>query len=68
MPKVPQHPDLGRLKAVDPEWYRVEPGDELWRVYFRSGEHPSRWSQFRTFGPIDARFGHQLEGEADTGR
>ena len=68
MPKVPQHPDLGRLKAVEPEWYRVEPGHELWRVYFRSGEHPSHWSQFRAFGPIDARFDHQLEGEADTGR
>ena len=68
MPKVPQYPDLDRLNSTDPEWRPVEPGDELWRVYFRGGEHPSRWNQFRTFGPIDARFDHQLEGQPDTGR
>lgn len=68
MPKVPQHPDLDRLISTGPEWYAVEPGDELWRVYFRSGEHPSRWNQFRTFGPTDARFDHQLEGQPDPGR
>ncbi len=68
MPKVPQHPNLGRLESVEPEWYPVEPGDELWRVYFRGGEHPSRWNQFRTFGPADARFDHHLEDRADTGR
>ena len=62
MPKVPQHPDLVRLRSVEPEWYRVEPGEEMWRVYFRSGEHPSHWSRFRTLGPIDARFDHQLAG------
>ena len=68
MPRVPQHPDLDRLNSTDPEWHPVEPGDELWRVYFRSGEHPSRWNQFRTFGPTDARFDHQLEGQPDTSR
>ena len=68
MPKVPQRPDLGRLNSTDPEWYRVEAGDQLWRVYFRDGEHPTRWNQFRTFGPADARFDHQLEGQSDTDR
>ena len=68
MPKVPQYPDLDKLKSTDPEWYPVEPGDELWRVYFRAGEHPTRWNQFRTFGPTDARFDHHREGKADTGR
>ncbi len=68
MPKVPQHPNLGRLESVKPEWHRVEPGNELWRVYFRSGEHPSRWNQFRAYGPTDARFDHHLEDQADTGR
>lgn len=68
MPKVPQRPDLDRLSSTDPEWYRVEVGDELWRVYFRDGDHPTRWSQFRTFGPTDARFDHHLKGQSDTGR
>lgn len=65
MPKVPQHPELDRLRSTDPEWYSLESGEPLWRVYFRSGAHPSRWNQFRTFGPTDARFGHQLEGRTD---
>jgi len=60
--KVPQHPDLDRLESTVPQWHAVEPGELLWRVYFRSGEHPSRWHQFRTFGPTDARFDHHLEG------
>ena len=68
MPKVPQHPGLDRLDSTNPEWCPVEPGDQLWRVYFRGGEHPSRWNQFRSFGPTDARFDHHLEGEPDTGR
>lgn len=68
MPKVPQHPDLERLRSTDPAWYSLRPGDELWRVYFRAGEHPSRWDQFRTFGPTDARFDHHLVGDPDAGR
>ena len=67
MPKVPQHPDLERLDSTAPAWYALKPGDELWRVYFRGGEHPSRWNQFRTFGPTDARFDHQFEGRPHTG-
>ncbi|MDE0224964.1 MAG: RES family NAD+ phosphorylase [Gammaproteobacteria bacterium] len=68
MPKVPQYPNLDTLDSTAPEWRSVEPGDELWRVYFRGGEHPSRWNQFRTFGPTDARFDHQLEGQPAKGR
>ena len=37
-------------------------------MYFRGGEHPSHWSQFRTFGPIDARFDHPMEDQAGAGR
>ena len=68
MAKVPLHPNVDRLHSTDAEWHIVEPGDELWRVYFRSGAHPSRWNQFRTFGPTDARFDHQVEGQQRAGR
>lgn len=68
MPKVPQHPNLDRLNSTEPEWHHIEPGDELWRVYFRGGEHPSLWNQLRTFGPADARFDHQPEGQPDISR
>ena len=30
----------------------------LWRIYFRTGAHPSRWNGFRSFGPTGARFDH----------
>ncbi|MCY3839848.1 MAG: RES family NAD+ phosphorylase [Gammaproteobacteria bacterium] len=65
---VPQHPDLDRLESTEPQWHSVEPGELLWRVYFRSGEHPSRWNQFRVFGPTDARFDHHLEDSPGAGR
>ena len=65
MPKVPQQPDLERLKSTEPQWHSIKPGRKLWRVYFRSGEHPSRWNQFRTFGPSDARFDHHIDGLPD---
>ena len=64
MPKVPLEPDLDRLRSARADWRVVEPGEHLWRVYFRGGDHPSRWNQFRTVGPIDARFDHHLVGSA----
>lgn len=66
--KVPLHPNDDRLHSTDAEWRIVDPGDVLWRVYFRSGEHPSRWNQFRSFGPTDVRFDHHLEGQPEAGR
>lgn len=57
MPKVPLEPDLDRLRSTRADWRRVEPGEHLWRVYFRGGDHPSRWNQFRAVGLIDARSG-----------
>ena len=58
MAKVPLYPDPAHLSNVEPEWYSNGAGDECWRIYFRGGAHPSRWDQFRTFGPTDARFDH----------
>lgn len=68
MPKVPRRPDLDRLRSAQPAWHIVGTGEQLWRVYFRGGEHPSRWNQFRTFGPIDARFDHHLDDSPSSGR
>lgn len=33
-------------------------GTTLCRVYFRGGSHSGAWSQFRFFGPTQARFDH----------
>lgn len=58
MPKVPRTPSAARLTALNPD-VRVLPGGSLtWRIYFRGGRHPTRWSDFRHVGPTDARFDH----------
>lgn len=58
MPKVPRTPSAARLAALNPD-VRVLPGGSLtWRIYFRGGRHPTRWSDFRHVGPTDARFDH----------
>ncbi|MGI9301867.1 MAG: RES family NAD+ phosphorylase [Gammaproteobacteria bacterium] len=63
MSKVPREPSLDRLKSLDPEVAPLEAGAILWRIYFRGGRHPTRWSDFRHVGPIDARFDHHLGDE-----
>lgn len=40
-------PEIGTLKA-----------SRFWRVYFIGGAHPTAWSDFRFFGPTNARFDH----------
>lgn len=32
----------------------------LARVYFTAGAHPTRWNEFRRYGPTNARFDHHL--------
>lgn len=62
-PKVPRRPSLSLLESLDPEVRIIGPGTVLWRVYFRGGHHPSNWGEFRTVGPVDARFDHHLGAE-----
>ena len=35
----------------------------LARVYFSSGDHPTRWNEFRHYGPTNGRFDHHLFDE-----
>lgn len=56
--KIPPEPDLTRLAGLDPELRTLPAGSLLWRVYFRAGTHPTRWRDFRHYGPTDARFDH----------
>ena len=51
-------PDPLRLAAEAPEIVTLDSSRSLFRVYFKAGEHPTSWSQLRTFGPI-SRFDHQ---------
>ena len=60
MPKVPREPSLERLRALTPDILPVARKHSVWRVYFRSGNHPTTWGEFRHVGPVDARFDHHL--------
>jgi len=58
--KLPESPGAARLRAIPPETLTLPADTPLARIYFAAGNHPSRWSQFRTFGPVDARWDHHL--------
>ncbi len=62
MAKLPEPPAPEALRRIPPE-IRLLPADsELWRVYFREGNHPGAWNRFRGYGPLpNARFDHHEE-------
>lgn len=60
MTKLPRHPDLATLAALEPDIGTVPAGTQLFRIYRRGGAHPTRWSELRYFGPTSARFDHHL--------
>ena len=60
MPKVPRTPVVARIEGLNPDVHSLLPGSLAWRIYFRGGRHPTRWSDFRHVGPTDARFDHHL--------
>src|SRR5690606_20481893 len=60
MAKLPREPSLEKLRALVPAVQELPVGTRLWRLYFRGGRHPTRWSDFRHFGPLDGRFDHHL--------
>jgi RES domain-containing protein len=63
MVKVPREPSLEKLRALEPTFPEIPVGTQLWRLYFRGGQHPTRWSEFRHVGPLDGRFDHHLPDE-----
>jgi RES domain-containing protein len=63
MVKVPREPSLDTLRALEPAFQELPVGTRLWRIYVRGGGHPTRWSEFRHFGPLDGRFDHHLPDE-----
>ncbi len=70
MPKFPDPPPRGQLAARLPPDIRVLPrGTLVWRIYSRTGTHPSAWNQFRHWGPVpNARFDHQQPPPRQQGR
>jgi len=57
--KLPEPPAVAVLAARAPDVHVLPAGSELWRLYFRGGDYPTRWSTFRFYGPVHtARFDH----------
>lgn len=62
MAKLPDPPRREELARLGPETRTLPEGTLLFRIYFRGGPHPVRWSEFRSFGPLaSARFDHHPE-------
>jgi hypothetical protein len=58
--KFGEPPPVAVLAAIPPDLHPLPPGQELVRVYFQGGPHPTTWNAFRHFGPVGARFDHHL--------
>jgi len=55
-------PDPTRLARTAPMAVMLPARTRLWRIYFRGGRYPTRWSVFRFVGPSDRnRFDHHEE-------
>ena len=51
-------PSVADLRRIGPEVHVLPRGAIVWRVYFRTGPHPTTWDAFRAYGPTGARFDH----------
>jgi len=58
--KFPKPPGVDALRRITAETVELPTGTLLARIYFAAGPHPSRWNQFRRFGPTAARWDHHL--------
>jgi hypothetical protein len=58
--KFPEPPDVTVLRGIAPQNLVLAADTKLARIYFAGGTYPSRWNQFRSFGPTAARWDHHL--------
>jgi len=61
MAKLPRIRGPAALADIKPEWRAAGIGTALFRIYKRGGAHPTRWDEFRFYGPTGSRFDHHLE-------
>ncbi len=60
MSKFPEPPGVAALRNIASQTIALQADTPLARIYFAAGPHPSRWNQFRSFGPTAARWDHHL--------
>lgn len=45
------------MRPIDKDIYQVNPGDPMWRIHYEDTKYPTKWNQYREFGPVgSARF------------
>jgi len=64
--KFPEPPGVAALRNIAPRTIVLAADTPLARIYFAAGPHPSRWNQFRSFGPTAARWDHHLPDARNT--
>lgn len=60
MPKTDEPLPLEELRTLTPTTATLEKGEQVYRLFFAGGEHPTTWDAFRHFGPTASRFDHHL--------
>ncbi|MFC3058396.1 RES family NAD+ phosphorylase [Paenirhodobacter populi] len=64
MAKFPEPPSAASLRKIDPDTCVLKGATPLGRIFFRGGDHPVAWDEFRFWGPGQARFDHHLPDPA----
>jgi hypothetical protein len=60
MAKFPRPNSTAEIRNTRPEVRTLREGTVLARVYFSADTSPTRWNDFRKYGPTNARFDHHL--------
>lgn len=60
MSKLPAPPSAAALSVIGAEIASVPAGTPLARIFYRGGDHPVLWNEFRHWGPGSGRFDHHL--------
>lgn len=60
--KLPPPPELEILRSLlrPEDLYILPAATELWHIYKHGGTYPTRWNDFRHYGPHEGRFDHHL--------
>ncbi len=61
MAKFPEPPSVVALNNITPVLKTFRKGTLIWRIHFAGGHYPTRWNEFRLYGPTSSRFDHHLE-------
>lgn len=60
MAKFPEPPGVVALRKIAPTLKTYRKGTLVWRIHFAAGLYPTRWHEFRYYGPTSSRFDHHL--------